>query len=301
MAAQARDGSGSDIPLSEQVRELSARLSAYEAQLQAQEIQTVSHYTDCTDCSCDTIGCRVKDCWTHPCPGWYGDAELLLLKWTDTDGDDNQNELNSGSRYTIGYESSKGRTLRVRYFEFAIPDNVGTGNLQTEHLDLEYAGRFSLGHNWCGELSLGGRWATLSNPTPRDYSDMLGPVVGLEVRSSLRRWLSLYGGARYSMLFGDELEEVHPSTFLDHRDRARRGDVQEVRLHGPFLPHRRRGAAVYLRERRRGKLRPGRLGAPLRHPPLTQRADARYSGSDVKNESGIDRSTIFPSSSCVRL
>ena len=106
-----------------------------------------------------------------------------------------------------------GRSLRARYFEFAIDDQVGTGSFQTERLDLEYAGRFQLGHNWRGELSLGGRWATLENPTPRRFRDTWGPVVGADVRGDIWRWLSVYASARQSFQFGKELEEDHDHVF----------------------------------------------------------------------------------------
>ena len=209
-----RPPSDDQRPLSEQVQELQARLAAYEAQYEAQiearQIQPVGHFTDC---KCEQPSCCAPSDWIHPCPGFYIDAELLLFHWTDTDGDDNQEVLQSGSRYTIGYENAAGRTFRARYFEFTSPDSTGPGSLQTEYLDLEYAARFALGRNWHGELSLGGRWATLQNPNPRNYADTLGPVVGLSVHSHLREWLSLYGEARYSMQFGDELTENHPSTF----------------------------------------------------------------------------------------
>ncbi len=157
--------------------------------------------------------CPPADLWLRPNAGFYGDAEILLLKWYDTDGDDGSNTTSDASRYTLGFMNDHGRSIRVRYFEFSAFDDMGAGRLLIQHADLEYAGRFALNNNWLGEISLGGRWASLTNPTPRTFQDTLGPMVGINLRSELRDWLSIYGSARQSFQFGREEHEDDLKTF----------------------------------------------------------------------------------------
>jgi hypothetical protein len=140
----------------------------------------------------------------------FGDAELLLLYWHDTDGDDGQNAAYTGSRYTLGYMNGCGRAFRVRWFEYASVDEVGGGDFTLEHLDLEYAGRFKLGCNWKGALSLGARWAQLRTPQVDIWQDTIGPLAGIEIRSEITRRLSLYGKARQSFQFGREVTGNQP-------------------------------------------------------------------------------------------
>ena len=201
-SSEANSASTNARLLNERIDELESRLAQFEATEGsfAGRVQTYG---------CGTCGRNGSDgsCWCSPCPGAFLDAELLLLAWHDTDGDDSQDTLYTGSRYTLGYMNSKGRAIRSRYFEFATVDELGTGDLRIEHFDLEYAGRFALGRNWLGEISLGGRWASLSNPTPRRWSDSYGPLLGIGLRSELRDWFSLYGNARQSFQFGVEGHE----------------------------------------------------------------------------------------------
>lgn len=164
----------------------------------------------CHDCQ---PVCTPADRWMQPNSGAYGSAEILLLRWYDTDGDDGSNTTSDASRFTLGYMNGRGRSVRVRYFEFAVGDDLGAGQSLFEQVDLEYAGRFALGKNWLGEISLGGRWASHSNPTPRVYSDTYGPVMGVNLRSEVRDWLSLYGSARQSFQFGREEIDDDLKTF----------------------------------------------------------------------------------------
>ena len=185
---------------------LNQRIDQLESRLAAFESFDPSYDSRAPQPSCHRCGQCNSDgsCWCSPCAGAFVDAELLLLAWHDTDGDDSQDTLYSGSRFTLGYMNHEGRAIRARYMEFESSDELGTGELGIEHFDLEYAGRFALGRNWLGELSLGGRWASLSNPTPRLWTDSYGPLVGLGMRSEIRDWLSVYGNARQSFQFGSE-------------------------------------------------------------------------------------------------
>lgn len=171
-------------------------------------LQPIAH----DPCPCPAA-CSPSDRWLRPNPGFYGDAEILLLKWYDTGGDDGSNTTSDASRYTLGFMNDHGRSIRARYFEFGLGDDLGNGQFLVQHVDLEYAGRFALNDNWLGEISLGGRWASLSNPTPRRFQDTYGPVFGVELRSEIRDWLSLYGSARQSFQFGREEFDDDLKTF----------------------------------------------------------------------------------------
>lgn len=197
------------LALAGRIAESEAQLVDYEADLGTCCGQTQSS----TSCCCANTRCCSNDLWTHPCGGAFGDAELLLLQWTDTDGDDSQSTAQASERYTIGYMDCQGRSFRVRYFDFYAPDQDGVGDFVTSRLDVEYAGRFTLGHNWRGDLSLGARWASLRNPTPRRFTNTWGPVVGIDLHSDICNWLSIYGTACQSFQFGTEREEDHEHVF----------------------------------------------------------------------------------------
>lgn len=174
-----------------------------ELQATVDALQVSQQKTSTSTCQkCDP--CATSDpCWCKPCtPGMFAKIELLMLAWHDTDGDDDQSHVYSGSRYTMGYMTGCGRAFQVRYFEFNSHETP-TSQLFIEHLDFEYAGRFTLGCNWNGQITLGGRWASLGTPQ-RDWNGTLGPVIGVGLRSDIRTWLALYGNFRQSIQFGIE-------------------------------------------------------------------------------------------------
>lgn len=147
------------------------------------------------DCCCD--------CWCNPCCGWIGSAEILFLRPHDNYADStSSNRYETGSRYMIGHMDECGRSWRLRYFEFYHPDFDGSG-LQMETLDAEYAGRFTLGCNWRGELSAGLRWAEYRDDSSL-YSETIGPVIGAEVRNCLWCDVDIFALARQSIQFGEQ-------------------------------------------------------------------------------------------------
>lgn len=213
--------------IDQRISELEARLKAFEdaeAKTSTTSLETPQALPPVPDLTyqdalqpdpyalCPTVCCP-SDIWLRPTPGFYGDAEILLLKWYDTDGDDGTNTTSDASRFTLGFMNDHGRSIRARYFEFGVADDIGPGQLLIQHADLEYAGRFALNNNWLGEISLGGRWASLTTPNPRIFKDTYGPVFGIDLRSELRDWLSIYGSARQSFQFGREEQEDDLKTF----------------------------------------------------------------------------------------
>jgi len=143
------------------------------------------------------------DCWCNPCPGWTGSAEILLLRPHDSEPDSTtSNQYQTGSRFTVGYIDNCGRSWRARYFEF-YHDNWDGNSLTLEMADLEYAGRFRLGCNWYGEIGAGVRWAEFHDNS-NDYTETIGPVVGVELRNQLRCDVDIYALYRRSLQFGEE-------------------------------------------------------------------------------------------------
>lgn len=156
-------------------------------------------------------GGKGYDDWCDPCPGWYANSELLLLYWHDTNNDANQNAVHTGSRHTVGLMREGGTALQMRYFEFASQTDGGD-DLMTEHIDLEYLGRFTLGCNWQGDIALGGRWASFRNTQDTVlHEDTFGPLIGVSLRNQVRDNIAIYGGARHSMQFGRDVASNQPN------------------------------------------------------------------------------------------
>jgi|GEM_PF-6723081 len=162
----------------------------------------------CSGNCVSTTSCR--DWWTRPTPGPNVSFELMWFRPHATDpGTSISNRWSDGSRFTVGYLNECGQELRVRFFEW--DTDAGTaGNDDTDLLcfDTEYAGRFDLGRNWDGELSLGVRYAEFrkqdSGPEPDvDFEKSLGPVLGLLLKSRpIIGQARLVGSARYAHQFG---------------------------------------------------------------------------------------------------
>jgi hypothetical protein len=191
--------------LREQISDLEARLAAFE--VSGPQVGEVAQKNGCQSGKCES-SCGCGGCWCSPCAGWVGSAELLMLKLhtTDapnsTDGDEQQDAFYTGSRYMLGYMNDRGRSLRLRYFEFATIDDENDESIQVETLDLEYAGRFTIGCGWYGEFSGGVRWAYWNEEFDFRYDDTIGPVVGLHIATDVTSCFSLYGDVRQSYQFG---------------------------------------------------------------------------------------------------
>lgn len=145
------------------------------------------------------------DNWCNVCPGVTFMAEILFLRSYDSEPDSSDDaNFETGSRYEIGYMNACGRSWRVRYFEFADPDFDRDNYLHLEYLDIEYAGRFTLGCNWRGELSGGLRWAQVDDQGNNLYDDTIGIVMGGQLRGPCFFGLESYGLIRQSYQYGHE-------------------------------------------------------------------------------------------------
>jgi hypothetical protein len=199
------------------------RLAAMEARLAS--VETVNYAFDegvaaapagngtCGGTCCGTC----NDCWCSVCPGCTFNVEYLLFRGYNSEVNADNNSYEDGSRYEIGYMNACGASWRARYFEHENPDfNTDDDYLQLEYIDVEYAGRFTLGCNWRGELSAGVRWAEVDTDNDNSYSDSLGPVLGLHLRGPCWCGLSTYGNLRQSYQFGQENGRDTPSFDFGH-------------------------------------------------------------------------------------
>lgn len=145
------------------------------------------------------------DSWCNPCAGILFSAEVIWLRPQDSlpDSPTGGTLYQTGSRFTLGYLNDSGRMLRVRYFEFA-HDNWDSDDLEMHTVDIEYAGRFTLGCGWNGELSGGIRLASYFD-NDMEYDSAFGPVIGVEIKNEVRCGVNLVGLFRQSIQVGDEL------------------------------------------------------------------------------------------------
>lgn len=143
------------------------------------------------------------DQWTRPCPGITGMAEGVLLRAHATSPATNLgDQYHEGSRYTLGYVNARGQEVRARFFEYDTEDPT-IDDIDIWSIDGEYVGRFSLGCNWDGEISLGGRYAKFTDEGANEFVKSIGPMIGLHLRSDAIIWnTSLFGNVRYAHQFG---------------------------------------------------------------------------------------------------
>jgi hypothetical protein len=148
------------------------------------------------------------DNWCYVCPGITFMSELLLFRSYDSEPDSSQDAVfETGSRWELGYMNGCGRSWRLRYFEFADPDFDNANYLHLEYVDLEYAGRFTLGCNWAGEFSGGLRWAQYDDENNNRYDDTIGIVLGGLLRGPCFFALQSYGSIRQSFQYGHEQDQ----------------------------------------------------------------------------------------------
>lgn len=178
--------------LSKQIADMEARLASFET----------GGGDDC--CS------QNWDWWTKPDCGFTATAEVVFLRMQDDEAEDGDNYFQHGSRFTLGKVDSCGREWRLRMFELGLGFNRGTDENFVNHFtfDLEYAGRFELGNNWAGEISLGARYADFHESNDLNYEDTIGPVIGLHLKSDVLPCndTNLFANLRYSHQFGGGLD-----------------------------------------------------------------------------------------------
>jgi hypothetical protein len=206
----------------QQFNSMEQRLAAMEARLSS--VETVNYAYDETgavkegtpsgdcgcgsSCGCGNSGCcgGCNDCWCHPSCGWTVDAQLLFLRAHESEANDSGDEFDTATRTTIGCIDNCGREWRVRYFEYAT-DLENSDYVQLEYIDLEYAGRFTLGCNWRGELSGGLRWAQFDEEGDLQYSDTYGPMLGAMLHGPCVCGIGTFASLRNSWQFGSPFDE----------------------------------------------------------------------------------------------
>jgi hypothetical protein len=201
----------SSTGMEQRLQELEARLASLE---QTSVEQACCETTgDCCASACDAgccgsacsdgCGC-MNSCWCNTGCGCTYSADLLFLRTHGSDGDEDRagEDYDTASRYTLGYMTGCGREWRVRYFEYATEIDEGDEFLQLEYVDAEYAGRFTWGCNWRGELSAGLRWAQTDESDNLAYSDSIGPVLGAVLYGPTIWGLDTFAGVRHSWQFG---------------------------------------------------------------------------------------------------
>ncbi|MEE2705464.1 MAG: hypothetical protein VX988_00325 [Planctomycetota bacterium] len=186
--------------LSKQIADMEARLASFET----------GGGDDC--CS------QNWDSWTKPDCGITAMAEVVWLRLQDTEENGvSDNYFQHGSRFTFGKVDNCGREWRLRLFELGLSEDQGTQDDFVNHFtfDLEYAGRFELGNNWAGEISLGARYADYHQSGDNHYEDTIGPVIGLHLKSDVLPCnnTNLFANLRYSHQFGSETDDNSLGSF----------------------------------------------------------------------------------------
>lgn len=175
---------------------------------------------------CDFGGCQ-GDRWTRVNPGLIGSAEIIFFRAYDSEPDSSQSSKHeTAGRFELGHMNETGRSWKVRYFRFDDPNFDGNNSLDLQYLDLIYAGRFTLGCNWRGELEGGVRWARVDDQFDNRYNRAFGPVIGGQLRAPccLGTDLDWYGIARQSFQYGTEQNSGFYGTFA----------ISEVQLGAEF-------------------------------------------------------------------
>jgi hypothetical protein len=208
-SSQHSDG---DIVFHQQFNSMGQRLAAMEARLSSVETvnyafddaapaASMSNGTDCYSPGCGDCCAGCNDCWCHPSSGVTFNSELLFLRAHDSEADDDGDDFATASRNTIGCMDACGREWRLTYFEYATELDE-SDYVQLEYIDATYAGRFTLGCNWRGELSGGLRWAQYDEEGDLAYSDTIGPVLGAMVVGPCIWGYETFASVRNSWQFG---------------------------------------------------------------------------------------------------
>jgi hypothetical protein len=134
--------------------------------------------------------------------GFYAGYEILQFQWSDTGGDEQQEDLSTGGRVTFGYNTSDDNSVRLRVFGFAAVDEGGA-DIELGYADLEYVSQFTLSDKVSAEFSAGVRRLKLLAPTG-EWDGSTGPVIAAKITSDLGKGFGFYGGARTSVVFGIE-------------------------------------------------------------------------------------------------
>jgi hypothetical protein len=184
---------------------MEARLASYDEAATATTSNNGGNGCGCgSSCGGDCCG-GCNDCWCHPSCGLTFTSELLFLRAHDSEANDDGDDFETASRNTFGCIDACGREWRVRYFEYST-DLRDSDYVQLEYIDTEYAGRFTLGCNWRGELSGGIRWAQYDEQGDLAYSDTFGPVLGAMLYGPCVCGYETFASLRNSWQFGSAFD-----------------------------------------------------------------------------------------------
>lgn len=200
------------------------RLAPVEAQLVSARANTVKSTGGCCQ-SCGTAsGCRCGG-------GWSADAEILFLRYHESDGVD---EIDYGDkepvdgfgfdpawRVTLGHTDCRGLSYRFRYFSYDQNATVDGGNysVSTYNLDFEVAQEVQIGRLVDVEFSGGVRYNNFEHDDTGDSDnagvdqqfDGIGLIVGLSADRCLGCG-DLYGRVRHAILVGDDEDPTGSET-----------------------------------------------------------------------------------------
>ncbi len=136
---------------------------------------------------------------------WRFSAEAMYFRAYDPDDNLGPQDHEFGYRFEFSYQG-EGMGLRGRWFEFIGTDTVGQDVPTASALDIELFDQFELGP-WQGEYSFGarkGKFKQSNNAVFADDFEGWGPTLGVELTRPITGPLSLYTGARVSILVGDD-------------------------------------------------------------------------------------------------
>ncbi len=196
------------------------------------------------DCGCGVAACSPTwnacgDCCDYGCGnycdpcgdaggvGFFGEAELLFLRYHRADGtrvgaarvaEDVEFGFEPAQRYTLGLIGPGGLGVRARYFEFdhqeaALEGGGSALGVDAYTIDVELFEAFELNQNWAMEISGGIRHAGFREgfldvdggvlESRGIGSDTIGGIVGTELRRSVGIGV-LYARTRLAIVQGDK-------------------------------------------------------------------------------------------------
>ncbi|MEN1681814.1 MAG: hypothetical protein AAGJ46_19715 [Planctomycetota bacterium] len=128
-------------------------------------------------------------------------VEAMLLRVHDSAAINGGDDLDLGTRWTLGYNAGYGRRWVFRYFDYAAGQQMGSLDLET--IDLEFQRRFHPMHRVEWYLGGGLRWAEFDETAGITYSDTIGPLLTAGARAPAFGYWDGVLGVRQSFQFGD--------------------------------------------------------------------------------------------------
>jgi hypothetical protein len=156
--------------------------------------------------------------------------------------------VQAAGRYWFGYEFANGFGVRGRLFEWEESAQIGAvvRNQDIEMYDAEMTYDSNI-HGWDLTGFGGVRWGSIeldgsdfTEPNPMDF-DGVGMTIGGELRHELIGNFSIFGSARYSVLYGDTTFAPVSSAILEDTY----VDIKEIKLGLEWAKQTRFGGAIF--------------------------------------------------------